>query len=231
METKSELAKAIIAVMNEVAGIEKSLTVGTGNSSYKGVSDKDVKRIIGNAMAKNGLCILPLGVDSKSKIDRWEEVDQYSKSVPKDMKTKQSVFVEVETKYLLLHTSGESQSIAGYGHGVDSQDKSAGKATTYALKNALLYTFMIPTGDIDDTDKTHSSEYDKVLTNIPPFPKLKANGGEAVQMANLLKVAIAETGIAKDSARLKQIWEAYPMFHQDATFKATLNAKKLEINK
>jgi len=50
-------------------------------------------------------------------------------------------------------------------------------------------------------------------------------------MANLLKVAIAETGMATDSARLKQIWEAYPMFHLDATFKATLNAKKLEINK
>ena len=227
METKAELAKAIIAVMNEVAGIEKSLTVGTGNSSYKGVSDKDVKRIIGNAMAKNGLCILPLDVDSKTTINRWEEMDNYSKQ----MKTKQLVFDEVSTKYLLLHTSGQNQVIAGHGHGVDSQDKSAGKATTYALKNALLYTFMIPTGDIDDTDKTHSSEYDKTSTTIPVSPTLKANGGEAVQMANLLKVAIAETGIAKDSARLKQIWEAYPMFHQDATFKATLNAKKLEINK
>ena len=227
METKAELAKAIIAVMNEVAGIEKSLTVGTGNSSYKGVSDKDVKRIIGNAMAKNGLCILPLDVDSKTTINRWEEMDNYSKQ----MKTKQLVFDEVSTKYLLLHTSGQSQVIAGHGHGVDSQDKSAGKATTYALKNALLYTFMIPTGDIDDTDKTHSSEYDKASTTIPQAPVLKANGGEAVQMANLLKVAIAETGMATDSARLKQIWEAYPMFHLNATFKATLNAKKLEINK
>lgn len=159
METKAELAKAIIAVMNDVAGIEKSLTVGSGNSSYKGVSDKDVKRIIGSAMAKHGLCILPIDVDSKTTIERWEEMDNYSKQ----MKTKQLVFDEVNTKYLLLHTSGESQVIAGHGHGVDSQDKSAGKATTYALKNALLYTFMIPTGDIDDADKTHSNDH--------PIPK------------------------------------------------------------
>jgi len=184
METKAELAKAIIAVMNEVAGIEKSLTVGSGNSSYKGVSDKDVKRIIGNAMAKHGLCILPLDINAKSQVDRWEEVDQYSKSVPKDMKTKQSVFVEVETKYLLLHTSGENQIVAGYGHGVDSQDKSAGKATTYALKNTLLYTFMIPTGDIDDADKTHSNDHDIPKKSVQKPTQVKEDT-EAQRVANM----------------------------------------------
>ena len=38
------LAKAVIAVMKEVKGIDKTLNVGTGQSSYKGVSDKDVKQ-------------------------------------------------------------------------------------------------------------------------------------------------------------------------------------------
>jgi len=55
-----------------------------------------------------------------------------------------------------MHESGESKEISGYGHGVDPQDKGAGKATTYALKYALLYTFLVPTGSIDDADKTHS---------------------------------------------------------------------------
>jgi hypothetical protein len=203
METKSELAKAIISVMNEVAGIEKSLTVGSGNSSYKGVSDKDVKRIIGNAMAKHGLCILPLDINAKSQIDRWEEVDQYSKSVPKDMKTKQSVFVEVETKYLLLHTSGESQTIAGYGHGVDSQDKSAGKATTYALKNALLYTFMIPTGDIDDADKTHSDDHAIPKKSVAPT-RIKEDT-EAQRVANMQGVKVSEITLEEHKAVINSI--------------------------
>ena len=56
-------------------------------------------------MIKNGLSILPTGVTAKIQIDRWEEVDAYSKSIPKDMKTKQSCFTEVSTKYILLHTS------------------------------------------------------------------------------------------------------------------------------
>jgi len=161
MESKTNIAKAIIAVMKAVVGIEKNLNVGSGNNSYKGVSDKDVKNIVGSAMEANGLCILPIGVEASTKIDRWEEVDQYSK-VPGSMKTKQQVFTEAKTRYLLLHESGECIEIEGYGHGIDTQDKSAGKATTYALKYALLYTFMVPTGTIDDADKIHSDEMNAV---------------------------------------------------------------------
>ena len=90
------------------------------------------------------------------KLDRWEEVDTWSKIEPKPMKTKQSVFTEVDTTYLLLHTSWESLALAWYGQWVDTQDKWAGKATTYALKNTLINTFLIPTWE--DTDNTHSDD-------------------------------------------------------------------------
>jgi hypothetical protein len=146
------LAKAIIEVMKAVENIEKNTTVGSGSYSYKGVSDKDVKKAYNNAMTEQGLCILPLEVDSNITIERWEETNQYG------TKQKKEVFTEVRTKYLLLHTSGESQVISGYGQGTDNQDKGAGKATTYALKYTLLYTFLTPTGDIDDSDSTHSED-------------------------------------------------------------------------
>jgi hypothetical protein len=152
------LAKAIIAVMNEVKGMEKNSRVGTGGSAYNGTKDQDVKEVFNDAMAKNGLCILPIGIEDTVQIDRWEQ------SYNGNMQQKQSVLTTVKTKYLLLHESGESQELMGYGHGVDPQDKGAGKATTYALKNCLLYTFLTPVGKIDDTDKTHSDE-------IPSPPK------------------------------------------------------------
>lgn len=153
-ESKTELAKAIIAVMKEVKGVEKNTTVGSGNYSYKGVSDKDVKEVFNKAMVKNGLCLLPIDVEPTIHISRWEE--QTNPQYPP--KQKQSVFTEVKTKYLLLHESGESQVLAGYGHGQDTMDKSSGKATTYALKYTLLYTFLTPTGTIDDADNEHSEE-------------------------------------------------------------------------
>lgn len=143
-----EISKAILAVMEEVKGIEKTMTVGSGDYGYKGVSDKLVKEVIRPSMIKNGLSIVPTNVEAKATTDRWTD----------NGKQKQSTFTEVTTKYLLLHSSGESIELAGYGHGVDNQDKGAGKATTYALKYTLLYMFLIPTGKIDDADSTHSDE-------------------------------------------------------------------------
>jgi len=153
-----EIAKAIISVMKEVKGMEKTSYVGTGKMSYKGTRDQDVKEVFNDSLSKNGLCILTIGIDENIEVSRWEEDTNNGK------KQKQSVFTTVKTKYLLLHTSGESIELSGYGHGVDSQDKGAGKATTYALKNCLLYTFLTPVGKIDDTDTIHSEE---IQTPLP----------------------------------------------------------------
>lgn len=161
----SNLAKAIIAVMKEVVSIDKTSTVGNGSNAYKAISDKDVKEKIMPSMANNGLCILPIEVIPT--VIHKEIVSEYQ-----GQKTiRQSVFTEVKTKYLLLHDSGESMVLEGYGHGVDPQDKSAGKATTYALKYALLYLFMVATGKIDDADNQHSEDLSKEKNNTPAAKK------------------------------------------------------------
>lgn len=147
---KCNLHQAITLVMKDVKNIDKAMTVGSGNFAYKGVADKDVKQFIGQSMAKHGLTCVPIKLEPTITIERWEEGG----------KQKQSVFTEMLATYQITHAdTGESISIMGYGHGVDSMDKSAGKATTYALKNALLYSFLVPTGSIDDTDTTHSNSH------------------------------------------------------------------------
>lgn len=168
------LAKAVIEVMKAVKGMEKNSHVGNGYSAYDGTKDSDVKEVFNESMAKNGLCILPIDVTSTEQIDRWEEEDSHNKG---QMKTKQSVFTKVTTKYLLLHESGQSLQVAGLGHGTDPQDKGAGKATTYALKNLLLNMFLTPVGKMPDTDTTHSDDIDTAKTKTqqkkaetpPPF--------------------------------------------------------------
>ncbi len=151
METKL-LNKAIVEVMKAVKNIDKTMNVGTGRGQYKGVSDKSVKETIQPLLIEHGLTIVPIDIEERTEIDSWDEADKYG------TKRKRSVFTSVKVKYRLSHESGESMEVMGYGHGVDSQDKGAGKATTYALKYALLYTFMIPTGSIDDTDAHHSDD-------------------------------------------------------------------------
>lgn len=219
------LAKAILNVMQEVKGIDKSMTVGEGRNTYKGVSDKDVKQIIGAAMHKNGLAILPIGVEPRTEISRWEEETQWGP------KQKQSVFTEVKTKYLLLHESGESMELSGYGHGVDSQDKGAGKATTYALKYTLLYTFLTPTGSIDDSDNTHSDEI--------PAAKKVAEPSTDQKAATMLKkpelvapdkpmTAVIKTAVdnAFDQKELVAVWNSWQSWHQNKEFIDYITARK-----
>lgn len=148
MNEKKNIAKAIIEVMKAVKGMEKNSKVGSGSYAYSGTKDQDVKEVFNEALSNEGLCIMPIDIEESAQVDRWEASG----------KTKQSIFTKVKVKYLLLHESGESVELCGYGHGVDNQDKGAGKATTYALKNCLLYTFLTPVGKIDDTDTTHSEE-------------------------------------------------------------------------
>jgi hypothetical protein len=169
-----KLTKAVLKVMEEVKGIDKSMVVGTGQASYKGVPDQEVKKIIGQAMQKNGLAMIPIDIEPKTEISNWEEEWNGQK------KRKQSIFTQVKVKYLLVHESGESIELCGYGHGVDSQDKGAGKATTYALKYALLYAFMVPTGKIDDADNTHSNDIE-----IPAPKKPKTTNNAIVQKVKI----------------------------------------------
>lgn len=151
------IAEAILKVTDGIRWLEKDSIVGTGNNSYKWVSEKMVKTAVKKLMIENWLSIMPISVEAETRIDRWEEDDTYGrKEPPYPKKTKQSVFTEVSTRYLLLHTSWESIELAWYWQGVDTQDKGAGKATTYALKNTLMNTFMMITWE--DTDDTHSDD-------------------------------------------------------------------------
>ena len=120
----------------------------------------------------------------------------------------------------------------GYGHGIDSQDKAPGKATTYALKYALLYTFMVATGKIDDADSTHSDDIPVAAnqrrssapanTATAPFPS------DNRQMTTL-EMAMYDISKAKTLADLKTIWENYQSIQYDSEFKREVNRAKAKL--
>ena len=162
----TNISKAIIDVMKAVKGMEKNSKVGSGSYAYDGTKDSDVKEVFNEELVKAGLCIVPTEINEDTQIDRWSEGERQ----------KQSVLTKVTTKYLLIHSeSGESIELAGYGHGVDTQDKAAGKATTYALKNCLLLTFLTPVGKMPDTETDHSQDMDIPKINVPAHGKKYPN--------------------------------------------------------
>jgi len=227
------LVRAVLGVMGDVRGIEKTMSVGYGQGSYKGVSDRDVKLAVGRAMQRHGLAIMTLSIEPSVRVDRWEEGGR----------ARQQVFTEVRARYLLVHEGGESMEIAGYGQGVDAQDKGAGKAMTYALKNALLYAFLVPTGAIEDTDAKHSDSY-PVPGGVPPgLPAavngcadrdslsavwrnnaaLHANGG-FVRMVGLRYIALAAT-----PAEVEKVFEWRPSLRADERCAAAAEKRRREL--
>lgn len=218
-ESIKAIAAAIILVMQEVKNIEKNAEVGSGTYKYSGVSDKDVKQQVGAAMVKFGLCIVPTGIASKAEMARWNEGGR----------DKQQVFVEVTTTYLLMHAeSGEWLEITGYGHGIDTMDKAAGKATTYGLKYALLYTFMIATGKIDDADTTHSKDLPvpQIIEQVITDMKKCATQKELNIFYNNLQSNLKnDTGI-KNAAKLMQ--DAFKKAAEAARVAASPFKKKYE---
>lgn len=171
------LIKAAIKVMKEVKGLEKNSRVGSGGMAYDGTKDKDVKEAFNKLLSENGLWMYPTDIEEDTQVERWVEETNYGP------KQKQSVFTKVKVHYMLCHDSGEHTQICGYGHGVDPQDKSAGKATTYAMKNALLYTFCVPVGKIDDTDRSHSA-----TAVVPP---------RVIKEAELITLTVGDENMAK----------------------------------
>jgi len=225
--------RALLGVMGDVRGIEKTMSVGYGQGAYKGVSDRDVKLAVGRAMQKHGLAMVATTIEPSVTVERWEDGGR----------ARQQVFTEVRTRYLLLHEGGESMEVAGYGQGVDAQDKGAGKAMTYALKNALLYTFLVPTGAIDDTDAKHSDSY-PVPTGIPPAlpgvvngcasaadlsavwrnnPRLHGNGG-FVRMVGLRYIALA-----RSAEEVERVFEWRPSLRDDERCAAAAQKRTAEL--
>jgi len=88
LENKPDLAKAIIAVMKSVKGIDKDMNVGTGNSSYKGVSDQSVKKILD--------LIADFQQENQISVSNISMLTEITETPPHGRLVKQSINLEVK---------------------------------------------------------------------------------------------------------------------------------------
>jgi len=202
----------LIKVQQTVQNLEKNSRVGRGFNAYDGTKMFDVMQAFNSAMSDNGLNILTIDVKDDIRIERWED----------NGRIRQQIFCSVKTKYLLLHTSGETLELCGYGHGIDSQDKASAKALTYALKNTLINTFLTPVGKIEDTDSTHSDDIPvpqpkATAKKLPSLPVQKYN-----DVAKFIREGIGKDGvIVNESERWTAIESKYSV---SASAKKKINA-------
>lgn len=141
--------KKLLAISAELSAVAKNLEVGYGQNKYKAVSEGDVLSAIKPLEAKYGVYSYP---SSRTIIESGyiERVDAKTGLVKKDL------FERIETIYRFVNVDDPNDyiSVTTYGDGIDSQDKSVGKAMTYADKYALLKAYKIITGEDPDQDES-----------------------------------------------------------------------------
>ena len=153
-EKKLNIYQRLLAIENELMCVAKNLSVGVGKSSYKAVGEADVLKAVKPLEAKYGVYSYPSSRRIvESAVLEHEQTDYNNNKV-----IKKSFFERIETVYRFVNVDNPSEyiEITSYGDGIDTGDKSVGKACTYADKYALLKAYKIITGDDPDQDESQS---------------------------------------------------------------------------
>lgn len=136
-------------ISNEIEKVAKNLEVGTGKSSYKAVGEADILKAVKPLEEKYGVYSYPYHrVIVESGVLENEAIDYstHEKLIKKNLYER----IEVTYRFVNIEKPEEYVDIISYGDGIDSQDKSVGKAMTYADKYALMKAYKIVTGDDPD---------------------------------------------------------------------------------
>ena len=147
---KMNIYEKLSAISLEIISVAKNLNVGVGNSSYKAVGEADVLAAVRPTEAKFRVYSYPF---ARNIVESGTiESVNYKGEVKKNLFAR----VEVTYRFVNMDKPEEYIDIVSYGDGVDSQDKTPGKAMTYADKYALLKAYKIITGE--DPDQNPSED-------------------------------------------------------------------------
>ena len=151
---KLNVYQRLLAIENELTNVAKNLSVGVGKSSYKAVGEADVLKAVKPLEAKYGVYSYP----SSRRIVESAVLENEQTDYNNNKVIKKSFFERIETVYRFVNVDNPSEyiEITSYGDGIDTGDKSVGKACTYADKYALLKAYKIITGDDPDQDESQS---------------------------------------------------------------------------
>lgn len=167
----------LLNITNEIATVNKNLTVGEGKSKYKAVGEADVLKAVKELENKHKVYSYPY---KREIVDReilvtekiFENFDRDTKETTKG--TKQFLRIETIYRFVNVENPEEYIDITTYGDGIDTQDKAPGKAMTYSDKYALLKAYKMITGDDPDQNISQDTEWqvtnntinDKKVTDI-----------------------------------------------------------------
>ena len=176
MEEKNlNIYERLLNISTELQTVAKNLEVSMGkNGKYKAVSEADVLRAVKPLELKHRVYSYP--------VEREIIESGTLESVDYNGNVKKQLFERIKVTYRFINIDKPEQfvDITSYGDGIDSGDKSVGKAMTYADKYALLKAYKMVTGD--DPDQEASNDLKGVSTSKAPLDQTLLNEAQTLQI-------------------------------------------------
>lgn len=183
--SEKNIYQKMAAVTAALKTVGKNLAVGTGRSSYKAVSERDIIDAVKPAEEHEGIYSYPSARELiESRIIEREGANPI-------------YFTRYKTTYAFVNMDKPEEKIemVTFSEGIDTGDKGSGKAMTYGDKYALMKAYKISTGEDPDQEASPEEE---------PKPRPENTGSiitgpiNADQVSNLEKL-IRDSGTNRDA--------------------------------
>lgn len=129
-------------IMKSLCYIQKEGQAPAAAGGYKFVKHDDVAREVRNRLLEFGVNAIPTVAEHHSEILIAEGTQA------KTLYTQ----VAVDVAFINIDKPDDRIVVRSWGYGLDRQDKSVGKAISYAVKYAMLKAFCLETGDDPEAD-------------------------------------------------------------------------------
>ena len=184
---KLNLFEKMLAISSRLEIVPKNLEVSiSATGKYKAVGELDVLRAVKPLEIEYGVFSYP--------VEREIVESGTIESVDSRGNAKKQLFERVKVVYRFVNVENTNEyiDITSYGDGIDTGDKSVGKAMTYADKYALMKAYKMMTGDDPDQEASGELKGAKIKKDLDP--KLLARcaelGIELNKVAIWLKVNV-----------------------------------------
>jgi len=133
----------INAVMKTVEYVQKDSSISGGGANYKAVSHDQVISVLRKEMVNQGIMMFPNQTSGEFLIKR-----DLSVTPPIKMGLYTGTY---EITFVNIDDGSDKLTVTVQAHASDNGDKAPGKALSYATKTAMLKTFILETGENDES--------------------------------------------------------------------------------
>lgn len=160
----------LLEARKEIGYLQKDGKVEFGSTKYKAITDEKVMTTVRPILDKYGIVMTIESIQMSRTGVITEGIITWRLTNASD-----------PNDYILVQSAGQ---------GSDTQDKGAGKMTTYSRKYCLLNTLLVPSGE--DPDRFSSEELDAKQKGLEGNPELTNARSKVMQIAELKSVSPSE---------------------------------------